>query len=68
MGLPARLGGSAGEPATSSLNWTWPGETRAAAAVTAVDNGTALFRIDDGSVNAPTPVGHLLADVFGYFT
>lgn len=59
---------AAAEPATSALNWTLPGETRAAAVVTAVDNGSALFRIEDGFVNLPTPIGHLIADVFGYFT
>jgi len=56
------------EPTTSSLNWTLPGETRAGAAVTAVDGGRAEFRIEDGSANLPGPVGHLIADVFGYFT
>jgi hypothetical protein len=56
------------EPATSSLNWTLAGETRASAAVTAVDAGRARFRMEDGSANLPTPVGHLIVDVFGYFT
>lgn len=56
------------EPVTSALNWTLPGETRAAAVVTAVDNGSAIFRIEDGGAYLPTPVGHLIADVFGYFT
>ncbi len=56
------------EPATSSLNWTLPGEIRASAVVTAVDRGRATFRMEDGSANLPGPVGHLIADVFGYFT
>lgn len=59
---------AASEPVTSALNWTLPGETRAAAVVTAVDKGSAIFRIEDGPANLPTPVGHLIADVFGYFT
>ena len=57
-----------GEPSTSSLNWTVPGEIRASAAVTGVDQGRAKFRMEDGSANRPGPVGHLIADVFGYFT
>jgi len=56
------------EPTTSSLNWTLPGETRASAAITAVDRGRASFRIEDGSANLPGAVAHLIADVFGYFT
>ncbi len=56
------------EPSTSSLNWTLAGEIRASAAVTAVDAGSARFRMEDGSANLPTPVGHLIVDVFGYFT
>jgi hypothetical protein len=56
------------EPATSVLNWTLAGETRASAGVTAVDAGSALFRIDDGDADLATPIGHLIADVFGYFT
>ncbi len=56
------------EPTTSSLNWKHPGETRAAAAVTAVDRARARFRVEDGTVNARRPVGDIVADVFGYFT
>ena len=56
------------EPTTSALNWTTPGEIRASAAITAVDQGRARFRMEDGSANLPTPVGGFLADVFGYFT
>ncbi len=56
------------EPAISSLNWRLPGETRAAAAVTAVDRGRARFRVEDGTVDAPNPIGDVVADVFGYFT
>jgi hypothetical protein len=56
------------EPATSSLNWGARGETRATAVLSAVNNGEAQFRIEDGSANLSNPVGHLIADVFGYFT
>ena len=56
------------EPTTSSLNWSSSGETRAAAVLSPVINRRAQFRIEDGSANLPGPVGHLIADVFGYFT
>jgi hypothetical protein len=56
------------EPPTSSLNWSSPGESRASAVVTAVDAGTARFRIEDGTADLPGGVTHLIADVFGYFT
>jgi hypothetical protein len=56
------------EPATSSLNWRLPGETRASAAVTAVDRGRARFRIEDGTVDSTRPIGDVVVDVFGYFT
>ena len=56
------------EPPTSSLNWTLPGETRAAAAITAVTDGGAQFVIHDGRDEPPSPIGDLVADVFGYFT
>ncbi len=56
------------EPATSSLNWSMPGETRAGAAISAVTDGGAQFVIYDGSVEPPSPIGDLIADVFGYFT
>jgi hypothetical protein len=59
---------SASQPATSSLNWSLPGEVRAAAAVTAVSDGAARFRLDDQGAPEPGPLGHLLVDVFGYFT
>lgn len=59
---------NAPQPATSLLNWRAPGSTRAASAITAVDSGRAKFRTEDGPVNAPGPLGHLVADVFGYFT
>jgi hypothetical protein len=36
--------------------------------VTATSGGRTRFLLDDGSVNASTPVGHLVVDVFGYFT
>jgi hypothetical protein len=55
-------------PPTSLLNWVRPRETRAAAAVTATSGGAAWFRIQDGRPDGVTPLGHLLADVFGYFT
>ncbi len=56
------------QPVTSALNWTTPGEVRAAAAITAVDQGRARFLMEDGSANLSTPVGGFIADVFGYFT
>jgi hypothetical protein len=56
------------QPATSLLNWTLPGEVRAAAAVTAVSDGAARFRVEDQGDPRSGPLGHLLVDVFGYFT
>ncbi|HWL42749.1 MAG TPA: S8 family serine peptidase [Ilumatobacter sp.] len=56
------------EPSTSALNWSRPGETRAVAAISRVTGGSSRFLVDDGPANEPTPVGHLIADVFGYFT
>lgn len=56
------------EPPTSSLNWVRPGEIRAAAVIAAVDRGRTRVRVDDGSANQPGALGHVLADVFGYFT
>ncbi|MFP5487782.1 MAG: hypothetical protein ACLGHQ_05700, partial [Acidimicrobiia bacterium] len=58
----------ADEPATSVLNWSLPGEVRAAAAITAVSGGTARFRFDDQGAPATGALGHFLVDVFGYFT
>jgi hypothetical protein len=55
-------------PTTSALNWIRHGETRAAATISAVSDGSATFLIEDGSANLPGPVGGLIADVFGYFT
>lgn len=59
---------AATEPATSSLNWSRPGETRAVATISAVAAGTSRFLLDDGGADRSAPVGHLIADVFGYFT
>lgn len=56
------------QPGTSALNWSVAGEVRAAAAVTAVSAGTARFRVDDQGAPESGPLGHLLVDVFGYFT
>ena len=56
------------EPAISSLNWTRPGETRSGAAVTAIAEGRARFRIEDGTIDGVAPVGDLVVDVFGYFS
>jgi hypothetical protein len=56
------------QPETSLLNWSFPGEVRAAAAVTAVSAGTARFRVDDQGAPDSGSLGHLLVDVFGYFT
>ncbi len=56
------------EPPTSALNWTTPGEIRAAAVISAVDRGRTRIRVDDGDADTPVALGHLIADVFGYFT
>src|SRR5690606_11915500 len=54
----------AAEPPTSSSNWSLPGETRAAAAVTAVTGGRMHVRMDDGEADLPGPVAGLVVDVF----
>lgn len=56
------------EPVTSSSNWSRPGETRAAAAITGVAGTAAHFRMDDGDANVPIRVAGLVVDVMGYFT
>lgn len=56
------------EPSTSVLNWSTAGSTRAASAVIAVAQGQGRFRVEDGPVDASTSLGHLVIDVFGYFT
>ena len=58
----------AAEPPTSSSNWSLPGETRAAAAVTAVTAGRMHVRMDDGEADLRGPVAGLVVDVFGYFS
>ena len=59
---------TAPEPGTSSLNWSRRGEFRAGAVISAVDDGRARFRVDDGGAGLPTPIGDLIVDVSGYFT
>ena len=56
------------EPDTSLLNWSAAGSSRAASAVVAVAQGQSRFRVEDGPVDATTALGHLVVDVFGYFT
>lgn len=56
------------EPSTSLLNWSTAGSTRAASAVVATAQGAGRFRVEDGPVDASTPLGQLVVDVFGYFT
>mgnify|MGYP003114735607 CR=1 FL=1 len=55
------------EPATSSLNWSRRGEYRAGAVISAVSDGRARFRVDDGDADRASPVGDLIVDVSGYF-
>jgi hypothetical protein len=59
---------AAPEPETSSVNWSRAGEVRAGAVISAVANGHAWFRIEDGDANLPAGVGDLIVDVSGYFT
>ncbi len=56
------------QPTTSALNWSTTGEVRAAAAITALDTGRACVMMSDGSPTGTAPLGHLVVDVFGYFT
>jgi len=59
---------AASEPITSALNWSRSGEFRASAVISAVENGRARFRIDDGDADLPSALGDLIVDVSGYFT
>ncbi|MAT04246.1 MAG: hypothetical protein CL424_04275 [Acidimicrobiaceae bacterium] len=59
---------TATEPSTSLLNWSTPGSTRASSAIVAAGVGRSRFRVEDGPVDATSPLGHLVMDVFGYFT
>lgn len=56
------------QPATSSLNWSYQGEIRAAAVISAVDNGRVRVLLGEQGDPLGSAVGHLIADVFGYFT
>lgn len=58
----------AAEPRTSALNWSLNGEFRAGAVISAVGDGRALFRVDDGDADLAAPVGDLIVDVAGYFS
>lgn len=68
QGFSAGWAAAAPQPSTSLLNWSSAGESRAAAAVTAVSSGQARFRLDDQGARASGPLAHFLVDVFGYFT
>jgi hypothetical protein len=56
------------EPVTSAVNWSTVGEIRAASSISAVDAGRARIKLSDGVDAHPTAIGHLVVDVFGYFT
>jgi hypothetical protein len=55
-------------PVTSSFNWAAAGEVRAAAAVTDAPGGRVKLSMHDATGRPGTPAGHVIADVFGYFT
>lgn len=54
-------------PETSAFNWG-AGEVRAAAAITAAPGGRASIALHDADSRPDAAVGHVIADVFGYFT
>jgi hypothetical protein len=56
------------EPTTSSFNWSAAGEIRATAVVSAATAGRATVTLNDGATPSGSPLGGLIADVFGYFT
>jgi hypothetical protein len=59
---------TAGRPATSNLNWSGPGATLANAAVIGVGaDGGVMLRATDDLPQTDGPIGHFIADVFGYF-
>jgi hypothetical protein len=55
-------------PVTSSFNWAAAGEVRAAAAITDAPGGRVNVSMHDATGQPGMPAGHLIADVFGYFT
>jgi hypothetical protein len=55
-------------PATSSFNWAAAGEVRAAAAITHAPGGRVNLSMHDATGQPGTAAGHVVADVFGYFT
>jgi hypothetical protein len=56
------------EPLSSAFNWSRAGEVRATAAVTAGPGGRLKISMHDGSGQPGAATGHVVADVFGYFT
>jgi hypothetical protein len=54
------------QPATSSFNFSRAGEVRATAVVAAATEARSLLALEARSAGAP--IGHVVADVLGYFT
>jgi hypothetical protein len=55
-------------PDTAIMAWIPAPTTRSSGAIIAVDAGRARFTVEDGPADLPTPLTHLITDVFGYFT
>lgn len=67
-GFATAWAADAPRPATSALNWSTASETRAAAVVAPVSSGHARFQVEDEGDPESGQLGHLVIDVFGYFT
>ncbi len=59
---------AAPEPGTSSFNFTATAEVRATSVISAVDGARSRLTLSDGVPGLGDPLGHVVVDVFGYFT
>jgi hypothetical protein len=58
----------AAEPETSSFNFTTTAEVRATSVISAVDGARSRLAMNDGVPGVGDVLGHVVVDVFGYFT
>lgn len=56
------------EPPTSSFNFTTTSEVRATSVISGVDRARSRLALNDGVPGVGDAIGHVVVDVFGYFT
>lgn len=56
------------EPETSSFNFTAAAEVRATSVISGVDGARSRLALNDGVPGVGDVLGHVVVDVFGYFT